>query len=88
MPNKAVHGLISRMLVGNDCSATHKVMDMPYKIYQSRHRKLFHDPLSAVVLGFLTNGYDGVVAGLSHILADYLVTESKRIMRKYGRCKG
>jgi len=84
MPNRATHELISRILVGNDCTSTHKIIDMPYKIYQSRHRKLFHDPLSAIVLGFLTNGYDGIVASLSHITADYFVTESKRTLRKYG----
>jgi hypothetical protein len=58
-------------LTEHGCERTHRTIDYPVKFFGKGHRILFHDPLSASFIGFLTDGEKGVYAGLSHILLDY-----------------
>ncbi|MHA1744064.1 MAG: hypothetical protein ACTSV6_07420 [Candidatus Heimdallarchaeota archaeon] len=75
MPDRYIHNKTTELLVGNKCDKTHKIIDYPVKYFGRKHRFLFHDPISASIIGILTNGYKGVCAGLSHIVLDYCCTE-------------
>jgi len=81
MPSGNIHRKISRMVVGDSCKAVHRFMDFPYRFLGKSHRILLHDPVSAVVVGYLLNGLPGAGAALSHILTDYVSSEMKRYLR-------
>jgi len=70
MPERIVHKKISKLLLGSSCERTHKAIDYPVKYLGKKHRILFHDPISAMVIGFLFDGYEGAASGLLHIVAD------------------
>jgi len=82
MPSREVHRLISRVITGYDCDKTHATIDLPYRYfpakYKRKHRILFHDPLSAVVIGYLCDGEMGAVSGVAHIMTDYLVSRLRK----------
>jgi len=80
MPNREVHKLISRLISGYECEKTHAVIDLPAKYFGKSHRILFHDPVSAFVIGYVCNGPEGAVSAIAHIVTDYLVTKySKKV---------
>jgi hypothetical protein len=70
MPSRRVHTKLSEALLGDGCNATHAVIDYPYRFLGRRHRILFHDPLSAMLLGYLADGKKGVVSALMHLVED------------------
>jgi len=78
MPSREVHRLISRFLTGYDCDRTHAAIDWPYKYLGRKHRIFFHDPLSAMMIGYLRDGEKGVVSGLAHIVTDYVVSRTRK----------
>jgi len=75
MPSREIHKMISRLLTGYECDKTHAALDWPAKYLGRGHRILFHDPISAFLLGYICNGPEGAVSGVAHILTDYLVTK-------------
>jgi hypothetical protein len=78
VPNRNVHKLISKLITGYECNKTHAAIDYPVKYLRNGHRILFHDPISAFVIGYVFNGPQGAVAGVVHIVTDYLVSEYKK----------
>ncbi|MEM5829142.1 MAG: hypothetical protein QXU15_00070 [Candidatus Aenigmatarchaeota archaeon] len=36
-----------------------------------KHRILFHDPISALIVGFVCDGVEGVASALLHLATDY-----------------
>ena len=78
MPGRDVHRLISKMITGYECDKTHAAIDWPAKYLGRGHRILFHDPISAFVIGYFCNGPEGAVSGVTHILADYLISKYRR----------
>jgi hypothetical protein len=79
MPSRNTHKLISRYITGESCELTHVIMDYPVKYLRNRHRILFHDPVTALVIGILADGYKGGASGLLHIATDYI----DHSLRKY-----
>jgi len=82
MPSREVHRLISKLITGYDCDRTHATIDLPYRYfpqkYKRKHRILFHDPLTAIVIGYLRDGEKGAISGIAHIVTDYLVTRLRK----------
>ena len=79
MPERYVHEKISRILLGKKYSKVHKIMDYPVRYLGRKHRILFHDILSASLIGFLTYGWDGALAGILHLITDkYFNTKLKK----------
>lgn len=77
MPSRYIHKQISKILVKKECDRTHKIIDYPVKFLKAKHRILFHDPLSAMIIGFLADGRKGVYAGLLHMATDYCCSEHR-----------
>lgn len=81
MPNRKMHKVLSKFLVGDSCDSTHKIIDYPVRFLGKNHRRLFHDPITASIIGYATNRERGVVSALSHILADFSSTYIKKQIR-------
>jgi uncharacterized metal-binding protein len=81
MPSGKTHEKISKILVGDSCKNVHYLMDLPYKFLGRKHRMLFHDPLSGIVIGYLAGGEKGVVSALAHIATDYCSSEFKKYLK-------
>lgn len=81
MPNRSTHDKISRFLVEDPCDQVHYVMDYPSRFLGRGHRILFHDPITAILIGYSLKGERGAVSAISHILTDYTVTELKRYLK-------
>jgi hypothetical protein len=87
MPDRNTHKKISELIVGNPCEETHAYIDSPVKELGYGHRKLYHDPMSASLIGAFKNGYRGVISGILHIITDryfntYLSKETLRLSLK------
>ena len=79
MPERYLHEKITKILLNEKCSRTHKFIDYPVKYLGRRHRILFHDPLSAFLIGLVADGYKGAIAGILHILTDkYINTKFRK----------
>jgi len=70
MPDRDVHRKLSRYLTGDDCNATHAAIDYPFRFLGRGHRVLFHDPLSAMMIGYIMDRYKGVASAVLHLAAD------------------
>ena len=81
MPSCYKHEKFSKLLVGYSCKRTHKLLDYPVRFLGKKHRKLFHDPISALVIGFLSDGLNGSLSALSHIILDEAYSKNK-ILKK------
>lgn len=73
MPERYIHKKISEFLLGDSCEATHAAIDEPVKKYGRGHRKLYHDPISASLIGLFEDGYKGVISAAVHIITDKCV---------------
>jgi hypothetical protein len=81
VPSRKVHERISKILVGSSCEHVHYLLDFPYKFLGKKHRILFHDPISAILIGYLIEGYKGVISALAHIATDYFSSEIKKYLK-------
>lgn len=79
MPDRYTHKKLSKLLLGNDCNATHAAIDYPFRFLGRRHRVLFHDPLTAVFIGYVMDDYKGIASALLHLVADAYIKP------KYGK---
>jgi len=77
MPSNHTHKKISKLLLGKNCRLTHEIIDYPVRFLGEKHRVLFHDPVSAAVIGYVTNGPEGVYSGLLHLAADRICSKYK-----------
>lgn len=73
MPDRSVHNLIALALMKRSFNQVNRTLDMPYKVYGSAHRKYFHDPLSAYLIGYALAGNEGGKAALIHLLTDQAI---------------
>ncbi len=78
MPSREIHKFISKMIIGYECDKTHATIDWPIKYLKRNHRILFHDPISAFIIGYLCDGPEGAFSGVVHIATDYLVTNYRK----------
>lgn len=78
------HRAISKLVTGDEHPEVHRCIDWPYWFLGRRHRRLFHDPLSAGVLGAVVSmayGKDpvsGALAAQAHIIQDHLGSAIRR----------
>ena len=70
MPERYVHKKLSELLFGDSCEATHAAIDEPVKELGRGHRKLYHDPISAGLIGLVEDGYKGALSSTVHIITD------------------
>jgi hypothetical protein len=82
MPNRSTHNKISRMLVEDPCDRVHYVMDYPSRYLGRGHRILFHDPITAMLIGYSLKGKRGAASAIAHILTDYSVTELRSYLKR------
>lgn len=87
MPDRNIHKKISELIIGDACEKTHEVIDSAVKEMGRGHRVLYHDPISASLIGLYENGYKGLVSGIMHIVTDkyadnYLYKETLRFSLK------
>jgi hypothetical protein len=81
LPDLQTHKKISELLIGNACEQTNRTIDYPVRFLGREHRILFHDPLSAALIGMMTGGRDGVYSALIHLAVDKYC--GNQIMRKF-----
>jgi len=83
MPSRGLHRKLSKFLLGDDCNATHAAIDYPFRFIGRGHRRLFHDPLSAAIIGYVMDSYKGVASAELHLMADkYLNPRYAKIAEK------
>jgi len=70
MPSREIHEIFDEMFIGKKMSKVHKIIDSPSVFLGKRHRIFFHDPLSAMIIGGLVGGRDGIVSAILHLMAD------------------
>ena len=75
MPSKKVHTKISRSLTGKSCYKTNKIIDYPVRYLGRGHRILFHDPITAGIIGYVADGYQGAASGILHLGVDAICTK-------------
>lgn len=91
MPDHRVHRFIDRAVLGREYPWVHRFMDKPYRLLGPRHRILFHDAGTVVLLMAVDPG-----AGLSallHIVADHALPSRRagrrrHVMRRWVRRRG
>lgn len=79
---RRVHNYVCRTILGKSYDEVNSAIDGPYKFLGKSHRVLFHDPISAVVVGFTNSkGFNGSLAGLLHVGVDWLCSQNKDIKK-------
>jgi len=48
---------------------------------EKKHRILFHDPISGIIIGYLVGGEKGIVSALAHITTDYCLSGFKKYLK-------
>jgi hypothetical protein len=78
MPGHKVHRYVTRLFFGKSYSEVHKALDRAYVFAGRKHRRFFHEPLEAYVMGNVASldGKGGHVA-LLHIWLDNECTENR-----------
>jgi len=77
MPSRKVHEMIDQLLFGKKFTHVHRLKDFPSKFLGSRHRILFHDIETDMLIG-LRYGIDAMLSAYIHDLVDFATTEAKR----------
>jgi hypothetical protein len=73
VPERYLHEKISELITGKKCSLTHKIIDYPVRYLGRKHRILFHDLFSVMIIGILSDGYEGFLSGILHLITDYYI---------------
>jgi hypothetical protein len=70
MPSRQVHEMIDLLILGKKYPKVHKTLDLPHKWLGSRHRVLFHDEVTAMLIGYMISGNEGMLSALLHVWLD------------------
>ena len=70
MPNRKVHNLLAKILLGKDYDEVNKLKDLPSIFLGPSHRTLFHDPLADVLIGYLYDDPKALLAAVLHDVVD------------------
>lgn len=70
MPTREVHRKVDRLILGEEFPEVHRIKDLPAKFLGAKHRRLFHDVDTAVLLGAIY-GPKAFLSALLHDLADH-----------------
>lgn len=73
MPDNTVHDLIARRILGRSFSKVNRSLDAPAKQLGPSHRRFYHDPFSAYLIGYAIAGERGGIAALLHLAIDRTV---------------
>jgi len=77
MPGRSVHVKVDRMLLKRPHPRVHRMLDLPHLWMGERHRRLFHDPLTAMMVGYAVDGPEGGLSALLHVMTDKLLSGSR-----------
>jgi len=69
MPSKKVHKYFERLILGKEYDVG-RIIDKPAKYLGKKHRILFHDTETALILGLLKRDINYSIATLLHIALD------------------
>jgi hypothetical protein len=83
MPKRRTHEKIAKLLLGKSYPNVDIVIDLPSKFLGSSHRRIFHTPLEAALIGlFLSGDIRGAADGVLHILVDAVESSVNRELLK------
>ena len=87
MPSHDVHLWCDRIFLGKEFRDVHAILDFPAIFLGAKHRILFHDPASVLIL--FGNDPERLMSALLHIAIDEAFTNMKirKIKRRRGRRK-
>ena len=77
MPSHRIHCYVDRMLFGRSFWKLHREIDMPYLFLGRKHRVLFHDGFSSVIIarGLYPGDQEAETAALVHCHIDVMCSE-------------
>ncbi len=82
MPSHRIHRYVSKLLLGDAFSEVHVAIDAPYRILGRKHRRLFHSPKEAFVVGYLSSTRPGAgLAGLLHSRLDQQCSKNRKFKK-------
>ena len=81
--NRREHEKFSKEIIGCKCSNTHKWIDYPVKFMGRKHRKLFHDPITATIIGCIVD--KNCLCGITHLLADMNLQGIVKFLKAIGK---
>lgn len=76
MPSRKVHTMDSRL--GGYSRKVNNMIDLPYAWLGNKHRVLFHDPVSAMMLGYIIDGQRGAIGALRHLALDSIKDKNSK----------
>ena len=77
MPRREVHEMIDQLLFGKKFTHVHMLKDFPSKFLGARHRVLFHDNMTNLLIG-MRYGSEALLSAYLHDLVDFATTEAKK----------
>lgn len=88
MPRREMHDIFEEAMLGKITGMT-KIMDAPSKTLKARHRILFHDIPSVMLIAMLKGGdiQANIKAGILHLALDNTMSEGKQAIKKYNKNK-
>jgi len=87
LPSRRVHKLVDRIFLGEEFDKVHRFKDRPAKKLGKSHRKVFHDPVTNLIIG-LVYGRKAMLSAFLHDLTDWIeVRRCKKRRCKKRRCK-
>jgi hypothetical protein len=86
VPSWRLHRLVDKIVLGREYPEVHRALDLPYLWLGPKHRILFHDPVTATLLGFMIAGPGGALSALLHITLDREL--SNRVARLWRAPRG
>jgi len=83
MPDRRFHEMVTRRLLGKPYSEVHKLKDMPASVLGYKHRMLFHDELSNLIIALThEDPLEAYLACVIHDVLDKAFTRAKRRREK------
>jgi hypothetical protein len=78
MPSHKLHKYVDKLMFGKAYPEVHKALDKPCFWLGKKHRILFHDPLSAMILAYkASNDSYGWLSGYMHTWLDKKCSKDK-----------
>jgi len=81
MADRKTHELVDKLVLGRKFSHVHRIKDLPAKYLGPHHRKLFHDPLTNILIGAMY-GPEAMLSGFLHDMVDIASSKLKSKSRK------
>jgi len=82
LPPHRSHNYVDKLLFGRSYPRVHKAIDQPCFVLGRKHRRLFHTPEDAYIMGSLASSDQwGGLVGLTHIWLDKKCSEDKEFKK-------